>query len=355
MSQTETQTDAQTGVQKETQTDAQTNSQTNTQTNTQTDAQTGTQTGTQTGAQTDTEADAQPIPRPIPRKIDFPGDTGYTFVDEMWRTHTVHPQRYVARRVGKGPLRLTMPIGHAWDRGMYRTADFAAKADMELWLISRSVDDYEARKRGRNERLRREAEAKKGKGTFHRFKHLPPELRLMVWEMAMQEPTKANVYETKHLYTTRAPLPPLMLATRESNTVASKHCRRVLRNIFNGGGILASPPVDLHMDDRVFFLMQYADFDIVRDIVVDVGDYGVVGQIARVILDKLDIVIRAPYFRSLELRYGSGKTKPPSRFESFLPIVLASIQTHNRLEINDMYTKVTRNPPMLKEGVMKPL
>ncbi|KAI1120909.1 hypothetical protein F5Y10DRAFT_112904 [Nemania abortiva] len=273
----------------------------------------------------------------------------------MWRTHTVYPPRYIARRVGKGPLRLTIPPKYSWERFISSMADLAEQQDMKCWFISSSVEEYECRKRQRVKRLKREEDEKKGKGSFPQFEKLPPEVRLMVWEMAMQQPTTVSVHETEGLsYTARARLPPLMLACRESHAIASKHYRRTLRNFRDdGGGVLAAYPIDIHVNNRVFLMMRWADFAEARDIIVDVGEEGPEPKI--VYTDKLDKVIRAPFFRSLELRYGSGKATSPSWFESFLPEVLSKIKIRNLFELDTHYTRVTRKEVVVyKEGEYDP-
>ncbi|KAI0413371.1 hypothetical protein F5X98DRAFT_352210 [Xylaria grammica] len=220
----------------------------------------------------------------------YPMSTGYTFTDEMWRTQTVHPERDHSSTSNDGPLRRTSPLARRcrFPPVPPRTAaQRAEEEDQALWASSASIEEYEERKRTRDEERRLDREAIiRAQPVFHKFPHLPPELRLHVWKLALEEPTMVTLFVSKfhprfsrprgqwilrlpEQYAATAFLPPLMLVNHESHAVASAHYRRAFRSLDGGGGVLAGYPTVLCVKNAAFDLLQADDLDLVRDFILE--------------------------------------------------------------------------------------
>ncbi|KAI1145981.1 hypothetical protein F4825DRAFT_212067 [Nemania diffusa] len=128
--------------------------------------------------------------------------------------------------------------------------------------------------------------------TFPLFSNLPPNLRLRVWQLAMEEPTKVTVSVSRYApphgprpsigvltqlavegnigtpsaFRASASFPPLMLASRESHALASAHYRRAFASACGKGGVLAAYPTVLHVDDDAAGLLRAGDLELVRDV-----------------------------------------------------------------------------------------
>ncbi|KAI1203071.1 hypothetical protein F5X97DRAFT_342940 [Nemania serpens] len=276
-------------------------------------------------AQTSSQATAEPTP--------YPSATGYTFVDEMWRTQTACPIRFVVKDPDGG-LQPVRPPGYSYHDFPHTAAQRAAAEDLDLWVASSSPDDYEERKH--KKRVELEAAAKI-QPTFPKFQLFPSELQVEVWKLALAlaEPTVVTIatptpwrlpleeaaYEARRRsydgdpahrdhdgrvgddlyscardYVATAFLPPLLLASGESHQLAVEHYKRVFKNLAGRGGVLAAYPTELHVEDRAFWILikqtsktkrtpktkrtsktkQTSDIDLVHSLVLE--DRGVYGK-----------------------------------------------------------------------------
>ncbi|KAI1193854.1 hypothetical protein F5X97DRAFT_312720 [Nemania serpens] len=200
-----------------------------------------------------------------------PMPSPYTFVDEMWRTRTVTNPRYFSHAGGKNsPPKPTRPapcyiMGDPRPRDSHTIAEAAEEDDLQLWVSSASVADYEERKQALNERKPLDREAfVNAQGQFHKFPALPLELRVMIWKLALEEPVTVTLrisywrprprpgrsrcgilrYIAED-YSATAVLPPLMLVNHESHRTASAHYKRAFRGVKGNGGVLAAYPTIL--------------------------------------------------------------------------------------------------------------
>ncbi|KAJ8133440.1 hypothetical protein O1611_g193 [Lasiodiplodia mahajangana] len=219
--------------------------------------------------------------------------TGYTFTDEMWRTQTVKKPRYFNRSGGKNPfMKPTRPapcysLGDPNPRGPRTIAAHAEEEDLQLWASSSSIAEYEERKQAIIEEKRRDREVfMKSQGTFHKFPLLPPELRLWIWKMAMEEPIIVTLTVSNWRYSPRRPgarcghrgiqiedyfatavLPPLMLVNHESHQIASASYKRAFCGINKKGGVLAAYPTRLIAQRRVYELVGEDDKELVQEFI----------------------------------------------------------------------------------------
>ncbi len=124
-----------------------------------------------------------------------PTPTSYTFTDEMWRTQTVHPHRLFSQESDDGRrVPENNPRYLARRRPPRTMAQRAYLEDLKLWLSSSSVEEYEERESSRDEERRLEREAfMQAQPLFHKFPLLPPVLRLHVWKLALEEPTRVTL------------------------------------------------------------------------------------------------------------------------------------------------------------------
>jgi hypothetical protein len=123
--------------------------------------------------------------------------------------------------------------------------------------------------------------------TFHKFSSLPAELRLLVWKMALEEPTRVTLtisgYESRRSgnptcgtvfsypseNAATAVLPPLMLVNHESHAVTSRHYRRAFRSFNGKGGVLAAYPTVLTVKGNAFGLMRPGSLNLLRDFILE--------------------------------------------------------------------------------------
>ncbi|KAI0102095.1 hypothetical protein GGR51DRAFT_527842 [Nemania sp. FL0031] len=220
--------------------------------------------------------------------MDLTPFTGYTFTDEMWRTQTVKKPRYFNQT--EGVMRPTRPapcvsMRSPRERGPRTIAARAEEEDLQLWASSSSVAEYEERKQAINEKKRLDREAFiDSLGTFHMFPLLPPELRLVVWKKAMEEPIIVTLTVSKWGYRPRrqrgwcghrgvkiedyfatAVLPPLMLVNHESHEIASAHYKRAFCGVKQNGGVLAAYPTRLVCQRRLYELVEEDDKELIED------------------------------------------------------------------------------------------
>ncbi|KAI1324533.1 hypothetical protein F5Y16DRAFT_380549 [Xylariaceae sp. FL0255] len=130
--------------------------------------------------------------------------------------------------------------------------------------------------------------------TFHLFPLLPKELRLSIWKLAMEEPTKVAIsvsdYKPAHgcnptrqelldlavdgnigtpsNYRATAKFPPLMLVNHESHSLAKKHYRRAFKNTRGKGGVLVAYPTVVDTDFESTSLLRAKDLKLVREVYV---------------------------------------------------------------------------------------
>ncbi|RAH84954.1 hypothetical protein BO86DRAFT_440305 [Aspergillus japonicus CBS 114.51] len=242
--------------------------------------------------QTDPQAPARPSP--------------YSYTDEQWKVHTVHPQRYYSRSKEDGTLRPTRPapcfsIGNP-DIGPRTAAEKAREADTALWASCKSVEEYEAKRREMDAAAaRRAVEAERV--TFHPFSRLPAELRCQIWAVAMEDhPTRVAITCSGYtparrprgglcgtvapgrprIYAATAFMPPLMLVNGEAHALASRHYRRAFRGVQGGGGVLAAYPSILTIEKAMILLLpvdRAEDLKLLTEIVVIVSP-GAGGRVA---------------------------------------------------------------------------
>ncbi|KAI0404520.1 hypothetical protein F4802DRAFT_597950 [Xylaria palmicola] len=224
-----------------------------------------------------------------------PERTGYTFTDEMWRTRTVTNPRYFSQKGGPGcALTPTRParcyiLGDPRPSGPRTLAERAEEEDLSLWTSSASVADYEGRKRTAEEKKRLDREAFVARqGTFHKFARLPAELRLAIWEMALEEPvhvtltisdwgflplqrrTRCFARGTRiEEYAATAVLPPLMLVSHESHRAASAHYKRAFCGVKGQGGVLTAWPTVLTAQKRVYAMLGPGDEELVQEYIAE--------------------------------------------------------------------------------------
>ncbi|PYI11437.1 hypothetical protein BO78DRAFT_425917 [Aspergillus sclerotiicarbonarius CBS 121057] len=257
----------------------------------------------------------------------------YTYTDEKWKVHTVHPRRFFSRRKDDGILRPTraarcVSIGNP-SIGPRTVAERASEADTALWASCDSVEEYEAK--------RREIDAAKAKAVadqpvFHPFLRLPLELRCRVWEMAMEEPTQITITCSGYTparrptgwcrtvapgqprkYATTAFMPALMLVNRETHALASKHYRRAFRGVHGGGGVLAAYPSTLTIEKPMILLLRMENLEMLAEIVIVDSPRFEIVQIAKVFSDRLKIMLETGAIRRLELRLKTSITRKQAR------------------------------------------
>ncbi|KAF2972248.1 hypothetical protein GQX73_g1228 [Xylaria multiplex] len=166
-------------------------------------------------------------------------------------------------------------------------AQQAEEEDQLLWASSSSVEEYEERKRTRDEERRLDREAfMQAQPIFHQFPHLPTELRLLIWELALEEPTRVTLAASRYYprfsrprgqwilrlpeeFVATAFLPPLMLVNHESHAVAVAYYRRAFRGVDGSGGVLAGYPTVLNIKNAAFELLRADDLDLVRDFIFE--------------------------------------------------------------------------------------
>ncbi|KAI3328989.1 hypothetical protein HD806DRAFT_268585 [Xylariaceae sp. AK1471] len=222
-------------------------------------------------------------------QLGYPTPTGYTFTDEMWRTKTVKPLRCFSQEHDHGPLRPSWPAPFAGSMPPRTISQRAHEEDLALWASSSSIEVYEERKRARDEQRRSEREAFiRDQPVFHKFSSLPAELRLLVWKMALEEPTRvaltvseyrspprqpgvwcATVFRYPSAYAATAVLPPLMLVNYESHKLASRHYRRAFQGVDGEGGVLAAYPTVLTVKGVAFTLMRPDSLSLVQDFILE--------------------------------------------------------------------------------------
>lgn len=205
--------------------------------------------------------------------------------------HTVTRPRYFSGGDGENsPLKPTRPAPCQimWDPrrpGPRSIAEQAEEDDLQLWASSSSVADYEERKQALNERRRLDREAVvNSQGHFHKLPGLPVELRVMVWKLALEEPTAVTLHisdwrlqpripssrcgvrgVTVEDYSATAILPPLMLVNRESHRLALAHYKRAFRGVKGNGGVLAAYPTILKAQREPYALIEPDDKELVME------------------------------------------------------------------------------------------
>ncbi|KAI9932524.1 hypothetical protein ASPWEDRAFT_33425 [Aspergillus wentii DTO 134E9] len=217
-----------------------------------------------------------------------PRPSPYTYTDEKWKVHTVHPPRYMSTSRIDGITRPTRParvIGIGTPSIGLRTAgERAAESDMTLWASCESVEEYERKRRDFDAA---KTEAGDDQPAFHPFPRLPIELRHMVWEMVMAEPTEITITCSGYtaarrstgwcgtvsrgrprIYATTAFMPALMLVNKETYALASRHYRRAFRGVNGGGGVLAAYPSILSIEKEMIPLLPMEDLEMLTELVV---------------------------------------------------------------------------------------
>ena len=281
-----------------------------------------------------------------------PKPSPYTYTDEQWRVHTIHPQRLYSRRKNDGILRPTRPapcilIGNP--RIGPRTAgEKAEEADTALWASCDSVEEYEAK---RQDLDAARARATMNQRTFHPFPRLPTELRCKIWEMAMEEPTQITITCSGYtpaqrptgwcrtvgpgrprIYATTAFMPALMLVNRETHALASKHYRRAFRGVDGGGGVLAAYPSVLTIERPMVLLlpMDNDDLELLAEIIViATPQYGLVG-FSRGFSERLKTMLGMGLIRRLELRLVYSITrKQAGKVDAYFTSLFSEIRTAN--------------------------
>ncbi|PWY96167.1 hypothetical protein BO94DRAFT_529568 [Aspergillus sclerotioniger CBS 115572] len=253
----------------------------------------------------------------------------YTYTDEQWKVHTIHPRRFYSRRKEDGILRPTraapyISIGNP-SIGPRTAGEKAAEADTALWASCDSVEEYEAKRRDLDAA---KAKAMANQPTFHPFPRLPTELRCKIWEMAMEEPTQITITCSGYtpaqrptgwcrtvgsgrprIYATTAFMPPLMLVNRETYALASKHYRRAFRGVNGGGGVLAAYPSVLVIERPMVLLLPMDDLELLAEIVViATPSHGMVG-FSTGFSDRLKTMLGTGSIRRVELRLTRSITR----------------------------------------------
>ncbi|RAH70511.1 2EXR domain-containing protein [Aspergillus aculeatinus CBS 121060] len=298
-----------------------------------------------TALQSDSEV---PAARPSP----------YTYTDEQWKVHTVHPQRYYSRSREDGTLRPTRPapcsfIGNP-DIAPRTAAEKAREADKALWGSCKSVEEYEAKRREMDDvAAARAVEA--GRATFHPFPRLPSELRCRIWVMAMvNSPTRIAItcsgYTPARLprggrcgtvapgrpriFAATAFMPPLMLVNWEAHGLASRHYRRAFRGVNGGGGVLAAYPSVLTIEKAMVLLLPMdrgEDLGSLAEIVVVVSP-GLGGRVSfsTEYLEQFKSMLRMGTIRRLELRLTRSIPRDRARrVEEYFASLFSEIQAAN--------------------------
>ncbi|PYH85384.1 hypothetical protein BO82DRAFT_351225 [Aspergillus uvarum CBS 121591] len=258
----------------------------------------------------------------------------YSYTDEQWKVHTVHPQRLYSRSKEDGRLRPTRPapcllIGNP-DIGPRTVAAKAREADTALWASCKTVEEYEAKRRETDAAAaRRAVEAERV--TFHPFSRLPAELRCQIWAMAMADhPTRVSITCSGYtparrpqgrscflmlqgrprIYAATAFMPPLMLVNGEAHALASRHYRRAFRGVLGGGGVLAAYPSILTIEKAMILLLpmdRAEDLRLLTEIVVIVcPGAGERVAFSRRWWERFEILLRMAPLRRLELRLTSS-------------------------------------------------
>ncbi|RAL08843.1 2EXR domain-containing protein [Aspergillus homomorphus CBS 101889] len=291
-------------------------------------------------------------PPPTPKAYTPPSP--YTYTDEQWKVHTVHPPRYFSRSKQDGTLRPTRPapcvmMGNP-TIGPRTAAEKAEEADKALWASCDSVEEYEAKRR---EIDAARARAVADQPTFHPFPRLPCELRYNIWTLAMAEPTRITITCTGYtparrpqggrcgtispgrprIYAATAFMPPLMLVNRETHALASRHYRRAFRGVDGGGGVLASYPSILTIERPVVPLLRMEDDDVrmLAEVVViaSPGFGGTVG-FSTVFSEQLKKMLGTGSIRRMELRLTSSiPSKQGSKVDEYFASVFSEIEAVN--------------------------
>jgi hypothetical protein len=290
--------------------------------------------------------------------------TGYTFVDEQWRSHIVCPPRPFSRR-DDGSICPTSaePV---WPTNKPHTmAQRGAEEDQLLGRGCITVEEYEARKQQRTgEASAAQTSRTKSQGTFYPFTRLPIELRDKIWRSAMEEATEVRITLSGYQppgqcisclctardipakYASNAILPALFLVNHESHAIASKHYRRVFRGINGDGGVLAAYPVVLTVETSILSLLNMDDFHLVRDLVLDFrrnpylacAGYGRLRQILtnyslksiECRLIKTDLVTMRPLYLTLHRAYTDIRESQPEWRAPMTRIVLQEAGMEDR-------------------------
>lgn len=292
-------------------------------------------------------------PSPFQR---FPTPSGYSFVDEKWKVHTVHPQRPYSYKNGRPcPTRPARAYGPTPAIRSQTVAEKAAKADLALWASCSSVEEYEARKQNLLASKKKQIEeSSRRQRTFHSFPLLPPELRLHIWQLAMAEPTQITIFCSRYraihsqpgsrcgavgsvpeLYAAVAFLPPLMLVNRESHALASRHYRRVFRGRNGGGGVLTAYPRVVTIEEPCWPLLQLdaSSLDVLEIVIIAIPPallFSFLGVFQR----PCEAILAAPNLRRLEIRCETvgleSKDKIIASMDRTLSPVLARLRALNR-------------------------
>ncbi|PYH90910.1 hypothetical protein BO71DRAFT_486711 [Aspergillus ellipticus CBS 707.79] len=247
----------------------------------------------------------------------------YTYTDEKWKVHSVHPQRLFSQRKDDDkprPARGARAVAIGIRSIAPRTAaDWAKEADAELWASCESVEEYEERKR----ELEAAAKvAKENQPTFHRFTHLPIELRYRIWGMVMDEPTRIAITCSGYtrpqrprggrcgtvspgcprVYAATAFMSPLMLVNRETHGLASKRYRRAFQGVQGGGGVLAAYPSILTIEISTVRLLRMENLEMLTEIVV-VASPGIWAScFYKEVSERFKTMLATGSIRRLELR-----------------------------------------------------
>ncbi|RAK81725.1 2EXR domain-containing protein [Aspergillus fijiensis CBS 313.89] len=281
----------------------------------------------------------------------------YTYTDEQWKVHTVHPQRYYSRSREDGTLRPTRPapclsIGNP-DIAPRTGAEKARAADMALWGSCKSVEEYEAKRREMDDDVAARA-VEAGRATFHPFPRLPAELRCQIWAMAMADnPTGVSITCTGYtppqrprgwcktvapgrprIYAATAFMPPLMLVNWEANALASRHYRRAFRGVNGGGGVLAAYPSILTIEKAMIRLLpmdRAEDLELLAEIIVIISPgYGGRVAFSREFLERIKMMLWMVTIRRLDLRLTRSIPRDRARsVEEYFALLFSEIQAAN--------------------------
>ncbi|OJK03461.1 hypothetical protein ASPACDRAFT_56869 [Aspergillus aculeatus ATCC 16872] len=296
-------------------------------------------------------------PQPDPKAL-AARPSPYTYTDEQWKVHTVHPQRYYSRSREDGTLRPTLPapcvsIGNP-DIAPRTAAEKAREADKALWGSCKSVDEYEGKRREMDDvAAARAVEA--GRPAFHPFPRLPAELRCRIWVVAMvNNPTRIAITCSGYtparrpqggwcgtvapgrprIYAATAFMPPLMLVNWEAHALASRHYRRAFRGVNGGGGVLAAYPSILTIEKPMVLLLpmdRAEDLGLLAEIVVIVSP-GLGGRVAfsTEYSERFKMMLRVGTIRRLELRLTRSIPRDRARrVEEYFASLFSEIQAAN--------------------------
>ncbi|TGJ87855.1 hypothetical protein E0Z10_g977 [Xylaria hypoxylon] len=143
----------------------------------------------------------------------------------------------------------------------------AEAEDQLLWASSSSVEEYNERRRTRDQAKCLDREA------FIRKLVLEEPTRVILvaskYRLKFARPRGQWILRLPEEYAATALLPPLILVNHEYHAVASAHYRRAFRGIGGGGGVLAGYPTVLYGKDAAFELLRADDLDLVQGFILE--------------------------------------------------------------------------------------